>query len=82
MKRMYEEQRRIWEGGKLFDLVFDGLVELLNPSTELPLLENALVLLWELVQHQWILFEDREMALADGLFRLRAHRNHTVRLDA
>lgn len=42
------------------------------------LLEQALVLLWEMVQHQWALFEDRESSLVDALFRLRASDNHIV----
>jgi CLIP-associating protein 1/2 len=42
------------------------------------LLEQALVLLWELVQHQWALFEDKEASLVDALFRLRACSNQTV----
>ncbi len=42
------------------------------------IVEQALVLLWEMVQHQWALFEDREEALVEALFRLRSSTGHTV----
>ena len=69
---------RVWEDDRLFDILFEGLMKLLVPETQLEILENALVLLWELIQHQWILFEAREMSLADAFFRLRGHKNNTV----
>lgn len=50
----------------------------LRPERQADLLEHGLVLLWELVQHQWTLFEDREAMLVDALFTLRATRNSTV----
>ena len=35
-------------------------------------------MLWEMVRNQWALFEDREDALVDTLFRLRATPNIVV----
>lgn len=52
----------------------------LRPDREADLLEHGLVLLWELVQHQWTLFEDKEAMLVDSLFTLRATENTTVGL--
>lgn len=52
----------------------------LLPNREIDFLEHALVLLWELVQHQWNLVEDKEGMLVDALFGLRSTRNPTVSL--
>lgn len=73
------EDRRGWEDGRLFERVFDGLMAFLNPTKAPDVLEQALVLLWEMVQHQWIMFEDHEIPLCDALFRLRASRSAIVR---
>ncbi|ORX34125.1 clasp N terminal-domain-containing protein [Kockovaella imperatae] len=73
-----QEALWVWDGGALFDTIADGLLAILDPSVDLKILEQALVLLWELVQNQWTLFESREMSLLDALFRLRGHRNNTV----
>ena len=68
----------VWNEDGLFVNVFDGLMRFLGPKRDIDLLEHALVLLWEMVQHQWSLFEDRDDDLVDALFRLRASRNNTV----
>jgi CLIP-associating protein 1/2 len=33
---------------------------------------QALVVLWELIQHQWPMFDDLEDPILDALFRLRS----------
>lgn len=50
----------------------------LRPERDLDLLEHGLVLLWELVQHQWALIEGQEAVLVDCLFTLRSSKNATV----
>jgi CLIP-associating protein 1/2 len=62
----------------LFARIFEGLVSYLKPERETDLLEHGLVLLWELVQHQWTLIEGQEAVLVDCLFTLRSSRNATV----
>jgi CLIP-associating protein 1/2 len=62
----------------LFARIFEGLVAYLRPERETDLLEHGLVLLWELVQHQWTLIEGQEAVLVDCLFTLRSSKNATV----
>lgn len=72
------EEEAIWTAGRLFSRVFDGLVGYLRPERDSELLEHGLVLLWELVQHQWTLIEGQEAVLIDCLFTLRSSKNATV----
>jgi CLIP-associating protein 1/2 len=72
------EDEAIWTGGRLFARVFEGLVAYLRPERETDLLEHGLVLLWELVQHQWSMIEGQEAVLVDCLFTLRSSKNATV----
>jgi CLIP-associating protein 1/2 len=72
------EDEAIWTGGRLFARIFEGLVAYLKPEVETDLLEHGLVLLWELVQHQWTLIEGQEAVLVDCLFTLRSSKNATV----
>ncbi|KAK4684711.1 hypothetical protein P7C73_g5453, partial [Tremellales sp. Uapishka_1] len=72
------EERRVWQDGKLFEKIFDALMSYLDPSRPAKELEQALVLLWELVQNQWVMFEDHDIALCDALFRLRACQSSSV----
>jgi len=62
----------------LFARIFEGLIAYLKPERESETLEHGLVLLWELVQHQWTLIEGQEAALVDCLFTLRSSKNATV----
>ena len=66
------DERRIWEEDGLFERIFEGLLAFLEPKRPPDALEQALVLLWELVQLQWVMFEDHDIPLCDALFRLRA----------
>ena len=75
------EDEAIWTGGRLFARIFEGLVSYLKPERETDLLEHGLVLLWELVQHQWTLVEGQEAVLVDCLFTLRSSKNATVCLS-
>jgi hypothetical protein len=68
----------VWTEGKLFTRVLDGLLSFLRPERDAEVLEHGLVLLWELVQHQWSLMEGQEAVLLDCLFTLRSSRNATV----
>lgn len=72
------ESLSVWKSGRLFERIFNGLMSFLKPDREVDVLEHGLVLLWELVQHQWSLFEDKEAMLVDSLFTLRAAGNPTV----
>lgn len=76
--------RELWSRTRLFDRVFEGLVNLLRPGLvstaryavaddpqASDVLEQGIVTLWELVQNQWPLCEDREDSLLDALFQLR-----------
>jgi CLIP-associating protein 1/2 len=73
-----EGDEAIWTEGRLFARTFDGLVAFLRPEKEADLLEHGLVLLWEMVQHQWSLIEGQEAVLVDCLFTLRSSRSATV----
>ncbi|WVQ97020.1 hypothetical protein IAU59_004130 [Kwoniella sp. CBS 9459] len=73
-----ERAREVWEEDKVFDRVLAGLLRFLRPDQSKELLEQALVLLWELVQHQWALFDSHEQELLETLFRLRASHNPTI----
>jgi len=72
------EDEAIWTGGRLFARIFEGLVAFLKPERETDSLEHGLVLLWELVQHQWTMIEGQEAVLVDCLFTLRSSKNATV----
>ncbi|EIW72825.1 hypothetical protein TREMEDRAFT_42004 [Tremella mesenterica DSM 1558] len=74
----FESDKSIWNEGRLFERVFDGLVAYLEPTKPFDLLEQALVVLWEMVQHQWDMFEDHETTLCDALFRLRACKSSII----
>jgi CLIP-associating protein 1/2 len=74
------EDDSVWTTGRLFARVFEGLVVYLRPEREIDLLEHGLVLLWELVQHQWTLIEGHEAVLVDCLFTLRSSKNATVKV--
>ncbi|WWD18182.1 hypothetical protein CI109_102631 [Kwoniella shandongensis] len=67
-----EGEKKIWLEGNMFDRVVNGLWAILSPDKERLLLEQGLVVLWELVQYQWTLFDGQEQTLCDALFRLRA----------
>ncbi|KJE04556.1 protein STU1 [Cryptococcus gattii NT-10] len=67
-RRAFEEEKSVWTG--LFDRVMDGVIDLLRPDKDKELLEQGLVVLWEIVQHQWPLVDDTQR-LCRGLFRLR-----------
>ena len=53
---------------------YRALVHQVYELTPQPLdvLEQALIVLWEMIQHQFDLFEDRETPLIEALFRLRS----------
>jgi CLIP-associating protein 1/2 len=72
------EDEAVWTQDRLFARIYDGLVGYLRPEQQADLLEHGLVLLWELVQHQWTLIEGQEAVLVDCLFTLRSSRNATV----
>ncbi|KAL1405184.1 suppressor of tub2 mutation [Vanrija albida] len=72
------EQKLVWEEQRLFDRVFDGLIAFLDPKRPTAILEQGLVLLWELVQNQWVLCESREDDLLDSLFVLRSSTNPII----
>ncbi|WOO85720.1 Protein STU1 [Vanrija pseudolonga] len=72
------EQKLVWEEQRLFDRVFDGLMAFLDPKRATNILEQGLVLLWELVQNQWVLCESREDDLLDSLFVLRSSTNPVI----
>jgi CLIP-associating protein 1/2 len=76
-----DEAKKVWTEGRLFGRVFDGLLSYLRPERDAELLEHGLVLLWELVQHQWSLMEGQEAVLLDCLFTLRSSKNTTVRVN-
>ncbi|KIR43244.1 protein STU1 [Cryptococcus deuterogattii 99/473] len=67
-RRAFEEEKSVWTG--MFDRVMDGVIDLLRPDKDKELLEQGLVVLWEIVQHQWPLVDDTQR-LCHGLFRLR-----------
>ncbi|OXG25622.1 protein STU1 [Cryptococcus neoformans] len=71
----FEGEKRVWEG--LFGRVMDGLIDFLRPDKDKELLEQGLVVLWEIVQHQWPLV-DGTQRLCHGLFRLRESRDAVV----
>jgi CLIP-associating protein 1/2 len=73
-----DKDESIWTEDRLFARIFEGLVGYLKPEREMDLLEHGLVLLWELVQHQWTLIEGQEAVLVDCLFTLRTSRNAMV----
>ncbi|OCF43209.1 hypothetical protein I317_02916 [Kwoniella heveanensis CBS 569] len=73
-----ERTREVWEEDKVFERVLAGLLRFLKPDQPQGLLEQALVLLWELVQHQWALFDGHEQELLEALFRLRASHDPTI----
>ncbi|WRT65948.1 uncharacterized protein IL334_002899 [Kwoniella shivajii] len=73
-----EEDRKIWEEGKLFEKVLNGLFKFIKPDQDKQLLEQSLVVLWEMVQQQWTLFDEHEQELLEMLFRLRASHNLTM----
>lgn len=74
-----DEAKKVWTEGRLFGRILDGLLSYLRPERDAELLEHGLVLLWELVQHQWSLMEGQEAVLLDCLFTLRSSKNTTVR---
>lgn len=75
------EDETVWTEGRLFARTFEALVSYLHPDRDVDLLEHGLVLLWELVQHQWTLIEGQEAVLVDTLFTLRSSKNPTVHLS-
>ncbi|WVR05607.1 hypothetical protein IAU60_002628 [Kwoniella sp. DSM 27419] len=66
-----------WQDG-LSDRLLKGLLGFLQPEQDKTLLEQALVVLWEMVQHQWPLFDGHEEQLLDALFSLRGSRDPTI----
>jgi CLIP-associating protein 1/2 len=72
------QRRAMWEEDALFDRMFDGLMVFLDPKQPAGLLEQAVVLLWEMVQNQWCLCETREDALLDAVFKLRSSTNPVI----
>ena len=72
------EETRIWEVDQLFERVYNGLAAFLQPTQPFDLLEQGLVLLWELVQHQWSLFDEYSSGLCLVLFRLRTCRSSII----
>ncbi|WVQ85520.1 hypothetical protein IAT38_007685 [Cryptococcus sp. DSM 104549] len=69
--------RRTWAEDGLFERLMDELLAFLRPEKEKELLEQGLVVLWEIVQHQWPLVEDVQK-LCQALFKLRASHDATV----
>ncbi|KAK8865635.1 hypothetical protein IAR55_000780 [Kwoniella newhampshirensis] len=67
-----QNKKKIWLHSDLSGRLLNGLWAFLTPNKERVILEQALVLLWELVQHQWPLFDGQEQNLCDALFRIRA----------
>ncbi|OCF56681.1 hypothetical protein L486_05535 [Kwoniella mangroviensis CBS 10435] len=67
-----EEEKKVWIDDRIFENILQGLLEFLKPNENKGLLEQGLVVLWEMVQHQWILFDGHEQELLETLFRLRA----------
>ncbi|WVQ71295.1 hypothetical protein IAR50_000822 [Cryptococcus sp. DSM 104548] len=70
-------ERKIWEDEALFERLLDSLLMFLRPEKNKELLEQGLVVLWEVVQHQWCLVDDMGK-LCQTLFRLRASRDAVI----
>ncbi|WWD05459.1 hypothetical protein V865_003536 [Kwoniella europaea PYCC6329] len=73
-----EEEKKVWIDDKVFENILQGLLDFLKPNRNKGLLEQGLVVLWEMVQHQWILFDGHEQELLETLFRLRASHDATI----
>nr|XP_019007659.1 uncharacterized protein I206_07674 [Kwoniella pini CBS 10737]OCF46440.1 hypothetical protein I206_07674 [Kwoniella pini CBS 10737] len=69
---------KIWEDDKVFERILAGLMSFIKPDQEKEILEQGLVVLWEMVQHQWILFDGHEQELVETLFRLRESHDSTI----
>ncbi|KAL7423564.1 suppressor of tub2 mutation [Cryptotrichosporon argae] len=73
-----EGQRRIWETNDMFERIFHPLIRFLTADKPIGLLEDALTLLWELVENQWVMVEGHEEAIVDALFALRGCDNNII----
>ncbi|WWC96688.1 hypothetical protein V866_003560 [Kwoniella sp. B9012] len=73
-----EAEKKVWIDDKVFENILQGLQEFFKPNENKGLLEQGLVVLWEMVQHQWILFDGHEQELLETLFRLRASHDATI----
>ncbi|ODO07599.1 hypothetical protein L198_01180 [Cryptococcus wingfieldii CBS 7118] len=70
-------ERKLWEDDSLFERLLDSLLMYLRPEKDKELLEQGLVILWEVVQHQWCLVDDVGK-LCQTLFRLRASQDAVI----
>ncbi|WVW80419.1 hypothetical protein I302_102400 [Kwoniella bestiolae CBS 10118] len=73
-----EEEKKVWNDDRVFERILQGLLNFLKPAQNKKLLEQGLVVLWEMVQHQWTLFDGHEHELLEALFGLRASHDATI----
>ncbi|WWC88149.1 uncharacterized protein L201_003054 [Kwoniella dendrophila CBS 6074] len=73
-----EEEKKVWSNDGTFEKILQGLLRFLEPDQNKELLEQGLVVLWEMVQHQWVLFDGHEQELVEALFRLRESHDATI----
>ncbi|KAH9943078.1 clasp N terminal-domain-containing protein [Epithele typhae] len=60
-----------WEKDKLFDRLFNALVKFLNPKRGAEELEYGLIVLWEMLENQAPLLEEREAEIFSVLLHIR-----------
>ncbi|KAJ3533311.1 hypothetical protein NM688_g7304 [Phlebia brevispora] len=71
----------LWDQDKAFERLFSALMQYLDPARDVNELEYALIVLWELIEHQAPLLEGREAEIFEVLLRVR-YCAHTSILQA
>nr|XP_018264986.1 uncharacterized protein I303_03168 [Kwoniella dejecticola CBS 10117]OBR87144.1 hypothetical protein I303_03168 [Kwoniella dejecticola CBS 10117] len=74
----HKRDLKVWEDDRVFEKILAGLLTFLKPDQEKEILEQGLVVLWEMVQHQWMLFDGHEQELLETLFTLRESQDPTI----